>query len=104
MTFSGGGSNQTLPHTHDSNITNDGGSLNMKNITQGALSSGSITYSDGNHLQELLVGTPTHVLTVSAGNVPVWSASGGGASCSDSLTIGSQTLTLCEFLELGACS
>ena len=66
MTFSGGGSNLTLSHTHDGNIINDGGSLNMKNITQGALSSGSITYSDGNHLQELLVGTPTHVLTVSA--------------------------------------
>lgn len=102
MTFSGGGSNQTLPHTHDSNITNDGGSLNMKNITQGALSSGSITYSDGNHLQELLVGTPTHVLTVSAGNVPVWAAAaGGGASCSDSLSINGVSHTLCEWIEAG---
>ena len=103
MTFSGGGSNVTLPHTHDSLITNDGGSLNMKNITQGALSSGSITYSDGNHLQELSVGTPTHVLTVSAGNLPVWSAAaGGGAQCSDVLVLNTQSRTLCEWLELGA--
>tara|TARA_R110002020_G_scaffold441587_1_gene652506 strand:+ start:1124 stop:1429 length:306 start_codon:yes stop_codon:yes gene_type:complete len=100
MTFSGGGSNLTLSHTHDGNIVNDGGSLNMKNITQGALSSGSITYSDGNHLQELLVGTPTNVLTISAGNLPVWSAA-PGVSCSSVLVINGQSRTLCEWLELG---
>lgn len=105
MTFSGGGSNLTLSHTHDGNIINDGGSLNMKNITQGALSSGSITYSDGNHLQELLVGTPTHVLTVSAGNIPVWSAAApGGASCTDVLSVGGRSEQLCTWLAYGACS
>jgi len=101
LTFSGGGSNQTLPHTHDSNIINDGGSLNMKNITQGALSSGSMTYSDGNHLQELLVGTPTHVLTISGGNLPEWSAPGGSISCADNLTINGVTHTICEWIEAG---
>jgi hypothetical protein len=106
LTFSGGGSNQTLPHTHDSLITNDGGSLNMKNITQGALSSGSMTYSDGNHLQELSVGTPTHVLTVSGGNLPIWSAAApGGASCTDSLTLANgSSYQLCTLLEFGICS
>lgn len=103
MAFSGGGSNITKPHTHDSTILEDGGSLDLKNITQGSLSSGSITYSDGVHLQELSVGTATHVLTVSAGNLPVWSATApGGATCSDSLTISGQTNTLCKWLELAA--
>jgi len=101
LTFSGGGTNQTLPHTHDSLITNDGGSLNMKNITQGAISSGSMTYSDGSHLQELSVGTPTQVMTVSAGNLPVWSAAAAGISCADNLTINGVTHTICEWIEAG---
>ena len=103
MAFSGSGSNTTKNHTHDSTIIEDGGSLDFKNITQGSMSSGSITYSDGVHLQELNIGTPTHTLVVSAGNLPEWAAMApGGATCSDSLTISGQTNTLCQWLELGA--
>ena len=103
MAFSGGGSNDLVPHTHDSTILLDGGSLDMTGVTQSGMSNGSLTYSNTAHLQELSIGTPTHVLTVSAGNLPVWSATApGGATCSDSLTISGQTNTLCKWLELGA--
>ena len=78
MGFGGGGSNQTRPHTHDSNIINDGGALQFDNITQASLTSGDITYSDGSHLQRLAIGNPADSLVVSAGNLPEW-ASGGGA-------------------------
>jgi len=103
MGFSGGGSNLLPAHTHDSTVVQDGGSLDFDNVTQGAMANGSLTYSNSAHLQELSIGTPTHVLTVSAGNLPVWSATApGGATCSDSLTLGTQTRTLCTWLEIGA--
>ena len=70
----------------------------MKNITQGALSSGSITYSDGNHLQELLVGTPTHVLTVSGGNLPVWSAA-AASGITNPITVESQSRDLDDWIK-----
>jgi len=54
MGFSGGGSNILKPHTHDSNILQDGGNLDFKNITQSDMSAGSTTYSNGSHLQELV--------------------------------------------------
>ena len=106
MPFSG--SSSDLPnHTHNQTVTQDGGALDFStNSTSGSLAAGSMTYSDGTgaHMEELTIGANTFVLT-SNGSEPTWSAAaGGGASCSDSLTIGSQTLTLCEFLELGACS
>ena len=105
MAFSGGGSTDLVPHTHDSTILLDGGSLDMTGVTQSSMSNGSLTYSNTAHLQELSIGTPTHVLTVSAGNLPVWSAAaGGGAQCSDVLDAGGagQNLTLCQWLELSA--
>jgi hypothetical protein len=61
MAFSGGGQAITRPHTHNSGILQDGGSLRMDGITQGNMSAGSITQSDGNNLTELLIGTPTQV-------------------------------------------
>ena len=61
MGFSGGGSNILKNHTHDSGILQDGGNLNMQGVTEGNMSAGSITQSDGNNLQELLIGTPTQV-------------------------------------------
>ena len=74
MGFSGGGSNVLKPHTHDSNIVQDGGSLNMQNVTQGNLSAGSVTYSDGAHLQELAIGVAGQQLIVNAGaTAPEWS-------------------------------
>jgi len=67
MGFSGGGSNILKPHTHDSGIVQDGGNLDFKNITQSAMSAGSITYSDSNHLQELQIGNAGEELKVNAG-------------------------------------
>jgi len=103
MPFSESSSN--LPnHKHDQTVTQDGGALDMSaNSTSGSLAPGSITFSDatGAHMEELAIGAATEVLTV-AGGVPTWSAAaGGGASCSDSLTIGTQTRSLCEWLEIG---
>ena len=77
MGFSGGGSSQTKPHTHDGLIVNDGGSLNLDNVTQGGLTSGDITYSDGTHLQRLPIGSsPGDSLVVNgAGTFPEWATS-----------------------------
>lgn len=102
MGFNGGGGGQLLNHEHDGTLVADGGPLDFKNITQSSMSAGSITFSDGAHLQERIIGNPSDVLTV-AGGVPTWAAAAaGGASCSDSLTISGQTQTLCKWLELGA--
>jgi microcystin-dependent protein len=74
--FSGGGSSQTKPHQHNGLTVNDGGSLNLDNVTQGDLTSGDITYSDGTHLQRLAIGGAGDSLVVDgAGNFPEWAAS-----------------------------
>ena len=79
MGFSGGGSNVTKPHTHDSNIVQDGGSL-AANVTQFGLTAGSILYSDGANIQELGVGSASDTLTVNgAATAPEWAAAGSGA-------------------------
>jgi len=67
MAFSGGGSNILKPHTHDSTILQDGGNLNFQNITQANMSAGSMTQSDGVHLQELGIGTPGQTIRSNAG-------------------------------------
>jgi len=71
MGFSGGGSNVTKAHTHDSTVVQDGGSL-AANVTQFGLSSGSILYSDGSNIQELSVGAGGKVLAVSGSSLPEW--------------------------------
>jgi len=58
--FSGGAAGQTKPHTHDSLIVNDGGSLNFDNVTQGSLTAGDITFSDG----EILLLVMAHIYSV----------------------------------------
>jgi|TARA_R110002020_G_C16304427_1_gene773336 hypothetical protein len=99
MPFSESSSN--LPnHQHDQTIVQNGGALDMNNVTSGSMAAGSITFDDGTHLQELPIGAATEVLTV-AGGVPTWAAASGGSSCSDNLTLGTQTRTLCEWLEIG---
>ena len=70
MGFSGGGSNVTRAHTHDSTVVQDGGSL-AANVTQFGLTNGSILYSDGSNIQELGVGGAAQVLAVSGG-IPAW--------------------------------
>jgi len=79
MAFSGSGSATTRAHTHDSSIVNDGGSLNLDNITQGgaAMTTGAITYSDGaaGHMQVLTLGNASDTLQVNAGaTAPEWVA------------------------------
>ena len=77
MGFSGGGSNITKPHTHDSTIVQDGGSL-APNVTQFGLTAGSILYSDGSNIQELAVGSASDALVVNGGaTAPEWAAAGG---------------------------
>jgi len=76
--FSGGGSSQTKPHTHNSLVVNDGGSLNLDNVTQGSLTAGDITYSDGTHLQRLALANPGDALVVNGGGTaPEWATAGG---------------------------
>ena len=79
MAFSGSGSATTRAHTHDSTILNDGGSLNLDNITQGgaAMTAGAITFSDGpaGHMQVLTLGAANETLAVNAGaTAPEWVA------------------------------
>ena len=63
---------------------------------------GDILYENNTpELARLPKGSDTQVLTLSSG-LPTWATAGGGASCSDSLTISGQTQTLCKWLELGA--
>lgn len=81
MGFSGGGSNVLKPHTHDGTVVQDGGSLNMDNVTQASLTAGDIVYSDGVHLQRLAIGTPTQQIQVNAGaTAPEYFTPAGGAS------------------------
>ena len=80
MPFSESGTN--LPnHKHDQTVTQDGGALDLStNSTSGSLAAASITYSDatGAHMEELTIGTPGQVLSVSAGSVPEWAAAAAG--------------------------
>ena len=73
MAFSGGGSNILKPHTHSAALLQDGGNLRLDGITQGNLSAGSVTYSDGSEMVELGVGLAGEQLIVNgAGNAPIW--------------------------------
>ena len=102
MGFNGGGGGQLLNHQHDGTLVADGGPLDFKNITQSSMSAGSITFSDGAHLQERTIGAATEILTV-AGGVPTWAAAAaGGATCSDVLVVGGQSRTLCTWLAIAA--
>jgi len=76
--FSGGGSSVLTPHTHDGTVAQDGGSLNLDNITQGNVADGSMTYSNSAHMQELVIGGSGTALT-SNGLIPVWGAASGGS-------------------------
>jgi len=73
MGFGGGGSNATRPHTHSSLIINDGGALQMDNVTQASLTAGDMVYSNGTALQRIPISSDSTVLTIS-GSVPTWAA------------------------------
>lgn len=87
MGFGGGGSNVTLAHTHSSAIVQDGGALDFDDVTQASGAAGDITFSDGNALQLLNVGSAADVLTVNgAGTAPEWAApASGGATMTRTL-------------------
>jgi hypothetical protein len=78
MGFSGGGSNILKSHTHDGTIVQDGGALNMDNVTQASLTAGDLVYSDGSHLQRLGIGGAGEALQ-SSGAVPQWASASSGA-------------------------
>ena len=62
---------------------------------------GDILYENNTpELARLPKGSDTQVLTLASG-LPTWATAGGGASCSDSLTVQGQTHTLCKWLEMG---
>jgi len=77
MGFSGGGSNVLLPHKHDGRVSQDGGELDFNNITQSNSASGQVFYSNGTAVQQLSIGAPGTVMTVSGGNLPSWVAASG---------------------------
>ena len=80
MGFSGGGSNVLKSHTHDGTIVQDGGSLNMDNITQANLTAGDVVFSDGSHLQRLAIGVAGELLEVNGGaTAPQWAAAPGAS-------------------------
>jgi len=67
----GGGGGGALPNHEHTNIALDGGPLDFANTTIASLLNGSITYSDGNALQELVIGGAGDALQVTAG-APSW--------------------------------
>jgi len=100
MGFSGGGSNLLKAHKH-SGAVQDGGSLDMKNVTQAALSAGDIVFSDGNALQRLALGVATNTLSVNAGaTAPEWTA--GGLSITQQVVnpTHASTVTSTSFVDL----
>ena len=85
MGFSGGGSNQTLPHTHDGTVSQDGGPLDFGNVTQSQSASGEIFFSDGVHLQQLPIGAPNDQIRVSGANLPEYFTPAAAASTFEEL-------------------
>ena len=82
MAFSGGGGGQITNHVHD-NTPLQGGPLNMAGTTIGSLNAGSITYSDGAALQELIApAVPAgEVLQFApAATAPSWGTTGAGGA------------------------
>jgi hypothetical protein len=79
MGFASGGGGVLTNHTHDTAVTNDGGSL-APNATMFGLSAGSVLFSDGSNIQELEVGLAADILTVNTGaTAPEWVAPAGAS-------------------------
>ena len=74
----------TVAHKHSATGgSSDGGKLATGGLggdTSFDLSAGSIMYSNGTSLDELIIGSSGSVLTESGG-VPTWAAGGGGDAC-----------------------
>ena len=92
MPFAGGGGGDLPNHEHSA-VPLDGGPLDMANVTIGSMANGSITYSDGNALQELVAGAGGEALVMSGG-LPSWGAAGGGVTeFVEEFTLGSASQT-----------
>lgn len=74
----GGGGGGALPNHEHTNIPLSGGPLDFNNTTIASLLAGSITYSNGSALQELVAAADGTVLGLSGG-VPAWVTSGAAA-------------------------
>jgi len=90
MGFSGGSSNVTKAHQHDSTVVQDGGAL-AANATQFGLTNGSLLYSDGTNIQEIGIGASGDVLGTATGTIPTWESAAAPTSAwtqvfSDTLT------------------
>ena len=80
MGFNGGGGGSLPAHQH-TNAPNTGGPLDLNGVTIGSLNQGSVVYSDGAALQELIKpAVPANeVLTYAPAAVaPTWASAGGG--------------------------
>ena len=76
MGFSGGGTSLLKAHKYTSAVQ-DGGKLDMDNVTEAELTQGDVIYSDGNALQRLAIGAATNALVVNgAANAPEWAVAG----------------------------
>jgi len=98
MSFGAGGGGPLPNHEH-TNIALDGGPLDFINTTIASLSQGSVTYSDGAALQELISpAVPAgEVLTFpAAATAPSWQAAGGGSvwELIDYTRVGATTTTI----------
>jgi len=102
MGFSGGGSNITKPHTHDSTVIQDGGSL-AANVTQFGLSAGSILYSDGSNIQELTVGLASNALIVNpTATAPEWGSPAANVQTVSTLLAANFSTTSATAVQMGA--
>ena len=82
MSFGGGGGGAITAHVHD-NTPSEGGPLDFGNVTIGSMAQGSVTYSDGAALQELVApALPAgEVLSFQpAATAPSWSAAAASGS------------------------
>jgi len=81
MGFSGSGSNVLKNHKHDGTVVQDGGPLDMDDVTQADLTEGDIIFSDGVHLQRLAISGASDELRVNAGaTAPEWYTPAAGGS------------------------
>ena len=92
---------QEHKHTADSS---DGGFLDVNAIT-GATSltqGGIIVGNNANQMTNLPIGAGLQYIRANAGATALeYATPAGGAACGDSLTLGTQTRTLCTWLEIG---
>jgi len=100
MGFSGGGSNILKAHKHSAAVQ-DGGTLDMDNVTEAELTAGDIVFSSGNALQRLAIGAATNQLVVNgAANAPEWVQAGISISQQVVNPTHASTTTSASFVDL----